>query len=92
MNKKIHNLKEIQYYTNFNLVGEIILKLKKKYPDNEKIEEATQAMNEIGFYVQELISDRHMFEQALSEYRGDKLRAIKRARRAEDELEQIKGK
>ena len=30
MNKKIQNLKEMEYYTDFNLVGEVLLKLKKK--------------------------------------------------------------
>ena len=90
MNKKIHNLKEIEYYTNYNFVGEIILKLKKKYPDNKKISEAVTAMTQIGFYVNELISDRRMYDQALIENRSDKLRAIERARRAEEELNKIK--
>jgi len=89
MNKKIENLKEIEYYTNYNLVGEVILSLKKKYPDNEKIDEATRAMTHIGFYVQNLIQDRYYYDKSMSEYRADKTRAIERARRADAKVQEL---
>lgn len=92
MNKKIHNLKEMEYYGNFNLVGEILLALKKKYPNNEKLKEAVEAMTEIGFFVTELMSNQYMYDKSLEEYRADKLRAIERARRVEKEIEELKKK
>ena len=92
MNKKIQNLKEMEYYGNFNLVGEILLALKKKYPNNEKLTEAVSAMTEIGFYVTELMSNQYMFDKAIEGYRSDKLRAIERARRVEKEIEELKKK
>jgi len=86
MNKKIQNLKEMEYYSNFNFVGDILLRLKKKYPDNEQIQDATEAMTQIGFYVQDLISNQYWYEHSLNQYRADKTRAIERARRAEKQL------
>ena len=37
MNKKINNLKEIDYYSNFNLVGEYIIKWKKMKEDSKPL-------------------------------------------------------
>lgn len=92
MNKKIQNLKEMEYYGNFNLVGEILLKLKKKYPDNEKISEAVDAMGHIGIFVTEMMQNQYFYNKSLEDYRSDKLRAIERARRVEAELQQLKEK
>lgn len=88
MNKKMQNLKELEYYGNFNLVGEMLLALKKKYPDNEKLKEAVEAMTQIGFFVTEMMQNQYFYDKSLEEYRSDKLRAIERARRAEAALEE----
>ena len=92
MNKKIQNLKEMEYYGNFNLVGEILLKLKKKYPNNEKIHEAVDAMGHIGIFVTEMMQNQYFYNKSIESYRSDKLRAIERARRVEAELEELKKK
>jgi len=92
MNKKMQNLKEMEYYGNFNLVGEILLALKKKYPKNEKLTEAVSAMTHIGFFVTEMMQAQHYYDKSLESYRSDKLRAIERARRVEAELEELKNK
>ena len=92
MNKKIQNLKELEYYGNFNLVGEILIKLKKKYPENEKIKEAVEAMGQVGVFVTELMSNSYFHDKVIEDYRSQKLRAIERARKAEQELEEIKKK
>ena len=92
MNKKIQNLKEMEYCANFNLVGEVILKLRKKNPENETIRQAVEAMTQIGFYVNELMSNQYYYEQSLSEYRSDKLRAVERARKAEAHAAEIEKK
>jgi len=92
MNKKIQNLKEMEYYGNFNLVGEILLALKKKYPNNEKLKEAVEAMTQIGFFVTEMMQNQYFYDKSLEEYRSDKLRAIERARRVEKEIEELKKK
>ena len=91
-NDKIQNLKEIEYYSNYNFVGEILLKLKKKYPDNDKMKECVHAMTEIGFFANEMMTNQRHLDSIISDFRGDKLRAIERARRAEEELQKYKEK
>ena len=86
MNKKINNLKEAEYYTNFNLVGEYIVKIRKAKPDNEAINDMYYAWQELGFYVHNLIVNERFYEESLSEYRSDKIRAVTRARNAEEKI------
>lgn len=92
MNKKIQNLKEMEYYTDFNLVGEVLLKLKKKYPNNETLKDAISAMSHIGVFVTEMMQNQYYYDKSLESYRSEKLRAIERARRVEDEIEKLRKK
>jgi len=86
MNKKINNLKEAEYYTNFNLVGEYIVKARQAKPESEAINNMYYAWQELGFYVHNLIVNERFYEQSLSEYRSDKIRAVTRARTAEEKV------
>tara|TARA_R110000803_G_scaffold23796_1_gene58048 strand:+ start:1014 stop:1328 length:315 start_codon:yes stop_codon:yes gene_type:complete len=86
MNKKINNIKEAEYYTNFNLIGENIVKSRNAKPDNKPLNDMYFAWQEIGFYVHTLIGNERLYSDSLSEYRADKIRAVQRARRAEDEV------
>lgn len=89
MNKKLNNLKEGEYYANFNFVGEYIIKSKKAKPENEAIKEMYFAWQDIGFYVHTLITNERLYEQSLSEYRSDKIRAVERARIAEEKVDSL---
>ena len=44
------------------------------------------ALQEVGFYVHTLISNERLYNDSLSEYRSDKIRAVERARVAEDKV------
>lgn len=87
MSKKINNLKEIQYYADFNLVGEYIIKWKKLKEDSKPLNDMYFAWQNIGFYVHNMIIEQRHYQTSLSEYRADKNRAIVRAREAEAKLE-----
>ena len=89
MNKKLNNIKEGEYYGNFNLVGEYIVKTRKAKPENKAINEMYYCWQEVGFYVHSLITNERLYEQSLSEYRSDKIRAVERARRAEKKVEEL---
>ncbi len=89
MNKKMQNLKEMEYYSDYNLVGEVLLKLKKKYPNNKTLKDAISAMTHIGFFVTEMMQAQYYYDKSLESYRSDKLRAIERARRVEEQLEEL---
>ena len=87
MNKKLNNLKEGEYYANFNLVGTYIVESRKEKPDNKPLNEMYFAWQDIGFYVHSLIYNERLYEQSLSEYRSDKIRAVERARIAEEKVD-----
>lgn len=89
MNKKLNNIKEGEYYGNFNLVGEYIVKSRKEKPENKAINEMYYCWQEVGFYVHNLITNERLYEQSLSEYRSDKIRAVERARTAEQKIEEL---
>ncbi len=90
MNKKLNNIKEAEYYTNFNLIGEHIVKSKKLKPENQALNDMYYAWQEVGFYVHNLITNERAYEQSLSEYRSDKVRAVIRAREAEQQVAELK--
>lgn len=89
MNKKMRNLAEMEYYSNFNLVGEVLKRLQNKYPENKTIKESCDAMAEIGVFVTLLMQEQYYYNKSLDSYKGDKLRAVERARRVEKELEEL---
>lgn len=89
MNKKLNNIKEGEYYGNFNLVGEYIIKSRKAKPENKAINDMYYCWQEVGFYAHNLISNERLYEQSLSEYRLDKIRAVERARIAEEKVEEL---
>jgi hypothetical protein len=84
MNKKINNIKEFEYYTNFNLIGEHIIKSRNLKSENQALNDMYYAWQEIGFYVHNLITNERAYNDSLSEYRSDKIRAVIRAREADD--------
>jgi|TARA_R110002049_G_scaffold116805_2_gene269592 hypothetical protein len=89
MNKKINNLKEIEYYTNFNLVGEYIVESRKLKPENKALNDMYYAWQEVGFYANNLIGNERHYNDSLSEYRGDKIRAVERSRKAEEKIKSL---
>ena len=86
MNKKINNIKEFEYYTNFNLIGEHIIKSRNLKSENQALNDMYYAWQEIGFYVHNLITNERAYNDSLSEYRSDKIRAVIRAREADDKV------
>lgn len=92
MNDKLENLKEIEYYSNFNTVGQYIIKWKKAKPKNQDLVILNDSLIQVGFYVNELITNQRLKDQIVSEYRADKIRAVNRARTAEEKLEKLQKK
>lgn len=88
MYSKVENLKDIEFYNNFNSLSELIISLKNS--DNvDKIQFMSKALTDIFFYVNELQQNRMLLKKTFSEYRQDKTRAIQRARRSEEQMEEL---
>ncbi len=85
---KIDTLQDIKYINNFNLVSEVLLKW-SKLKSNKELDKIISAMSEIAFYNIKLKEERDNMLDIVSEYRSDKLRAVQRARKAEEKLNKI---
>ena len=79
----MRNLGQLQYTTDMDTLLNLI-KNKKEYKDLE-----TPIIN-IFFYVNQLELERRSFDNVIDKLRGDKHRAIKRARKAEKQNEKLR--
>ena len=79
----MRNLTQLQYNSDIDLVLNLI-------KDNPKYKELMQPLINIFFYVNQLELERRSFDNVIDKLRGDKLRAIKRARRVEEQLNEKK--
>lgn len=82
---KMENLQDIEYISNFNLVGSILIKW-SKIRKTEELQTVIGCMNEMAFYNLKLKRERDSLLEIVSEYRADKIRAVERARKAEEKL------
>jgi len=89
MNNKINNIREAEYYGNFNTVGEKIVKWRKAKPENKELNEMYFAWQDVGFYAHNLITNERLYNKTISEYRADKDRAVIRARNAEQKIKEL---
>ena len=88
MNKKLHNLKHIKYLTNFDIIANTFIDWQEKKP-TETVDKLMSCLIEINHYVMENYNNELYHSQSLSEYRSDKLRAIDRAVKAEDKVDEL---
>ena len=91
VDRKIENFKDIEIWSDIIFLTTIVKKqLDKKKSKN--LEKMSESLIRITFYFQEYSNNIRLYEQALSEYRLSKNRAIERARKAEKENEKLKNK
>jgi hypothetical protein len=88
VNKKIDNLKDLQYYGNIELLANVVLEAIKKN-ETPKLVEMSKAITQITFYVNNLQEERKMYNRSMSEYREDRNRAVLRSRKAEEKIEKL---
>lgn len=78
-------IKELEYVTNYQTLGNKLMKWGKE-SNNQDIKLCKECLAEIGIYVAHLEYERRTYEKTIESYRSDKIRALKRARRVESEL------
>jgi hypothetical protein len=82
---KMELIKELEYVTNYETLGNKLIQWGKE-SNNEDIKLCKGCLAEIGIYVAHLEYERRTYEKTIESYRSDKIRALKRARRVESEL------
>ena len=76
---KMRNLTQLQYNSDIDLVLNLI-------KDNPKYKDLMQPLINIFFYVNQLELERRSFDNVIDQAINEKHRAIKRARRVEEQL------
>tara|TARA_R100001163_G_scaffold11614_4_gene10623 strand:- start:12425 stop:12730 length:306 start_codon:yes stop_codon:yes gene_type:complete len=88
MNKKIENLKDLDYQGNLQFIANIILDAIKK-KETDKLKRMAEAISDIAFYVNSLQLDRWGYNKTIDQYKNERNRAIIRARKAEKKIEEL---
>jgi|TARA_R100000482_G_scaffold71102_1_gene26998 hypothetical protein len=85
--EKIDRVKDAELNSDLAYIIEQLGAWSKKSPENKSLNKMIEAFMNCYSIMQSYQTDRQMYHKALSEFRGDKLRAIDRARRSEEENE-----
>lgn len=86
--RKIQNLKSLQFSNDFEIIASRVLEWKRRKPIPE-LDQLIDAINSWYFYTHELETNEWYRERIIEEFRSDKLRAIERARKAEEKLAEV---
>lgn len=89
MDKKIHNLKSLEFMGDAQFLVEELQRLDKESP-NIDLSKAVKALNNIIFYAVSLESDIYFSDKSVSSYREQKNQAIQEASRLRTELKKYK--
>jgi hypothetical protein len=91
MNKNDNNvldIEEYKYYTDFQEASDILQSWYKQKPTKD-MRRLFNAFTNISVYVTQMQQRQRVYDEQLSKFRSAKLRAVERARRAEEKLNKI---
>ena len=89
MNKKLEVMEDIQLTSNLLTLQSNILEWVKAKPDNKKLNEVCDAVVKVSFTCNKLQLEKNNYHIAMQDYRHDSLRAVERARKAEDKITEL---
>ena len=88
--KKLENLEDLRLNSALLVLQEAIFDWSKKKPNNEKLIEVKDSLIEVSLLSTKLVVEKGTVHLALEDYRTKELRALRRARKAEKELEELR--
>jgi hypothetical protein len=91
MNENDNNvldIEEYKYYTDFQKASDILQSWYKQKPTKD-MRRLFNAFTNISVYVTQMQQRQRVYDEQLSKFRSAKLRAVERARRAEEKLNKI---
>ena len=89
MYKKLEVMEDIQLTSNLLTLQANVLEWVKAKPDNKKLNEVCDAVVKVSFTCNKLQLEKNNYHIAMQEYRHDSLRAVERARKAEDKITEL---
>lgn len=90
MYKKFEVMEDLQLTSNLLTLQSNVLEWCKAKPNNKKLNEVCDAVVKISFTCNKLQLEKNNYHIAMQDYRHDSLRAVERARKAEDKITQLK--
>jgi hypothetical protein len=90
--QKFDVLEDIDLSTNLLTLQQFAAKWCKSKPDNLDLQALKDAVLKVSIIANKMNYEKQLYHITIEEFRGDKLRAIERARKAEEELKQVKPK
>lgn len=85
---KAENLKDIEYYSHTELCISLLQKWSKK-SKNPELKTFTDSFLQVLFYATRLQQDRTINDSIIDEFRTDKIRAVLRARKSEEQNQKL---
>ena len=89
MFKKFEVMEDLELTSNLLIIQQNVFDWCKAKPDNKKLNEVCDAVVKISFTCNKLQLEKNNYHIAMKEYRHDSIRAIERARKAEDRIEEL---
>tara|TARA_R110000868_G_scaffold318236_1_gene579055 strand:+ start:87 stop:419 length:333 start_codon:yes stop_codon:yes gene_type:complete len=89
MYKKLEVMEDIQLTSNLLTLQANVLEWVKAKPGNKKLNEVCDAVVKVSFTCNKLQLEKNNYHIAMQEYRHDSLRAVERARKAEDKITEL---
>ena len=86
--QKIENLKDFEIFADLELIGGTILKARKQKETELNIK-LSESIQRLFYYYHEARNYKRLYEEALSDYKLQRNRAINRARKAEKTIEKL---
>ena len=88
--RKIDNLQDLKLTTNLLIIQELAKKWLANKPDNIELQDLRTAIINISLLCNSIIEDKKNLHEIAEQYRMDKIRAVMRAREAEEQLNKTK--
>ena len=85
---KFDALEDLDLNTHLLILKEVTAKWYKAKPENKDLKLLKDAVLKVSLIANKMMYEKSLYYLAVSEYRSDKLRAIERARKAEEQLKQ----
>lgn len=65
----VHDIEELSFHNNIQLVADIIKQWQEKSPDNKPLKHLNKAVTEIGIYVLQMQKRQRMYDDQISKWR-----------------------
>ena len=89
MYKKFEVMEDLELTSNLLTLQSNVLEWHKSKPNNKKLNEVCSAVVKVSFTCNKLQLEKSNYHIAMQEYRHDSFRAVERARKAEDKIEEL---